>query len=445
MVDAVLTSFSFFDDDGDAVEVGFGDTVYFDYTTTTDITNLSVLLADDPDNYNDLVIYPSADDPDGDGSGSFVIDGAFTEGTWYAYPSIIVQVSFADFHIYRADGNIYDIFDNDIGDHDIDFSTLTFAVTGDGGGGTGGPTPPVLTSFAFSDADGGAVTVAAGDTVSFSYTLDGAYINLGFSLNDAIPVTDGDGGGSGTIAIDDSWATGSYTIDPSLTVLTADGAFFFRGDVDGDGDFDITDALDNIVGSHEIDIAALFFTVTEPNGSVAITDDDGTPEAGDTLTAVLNDPDGLGAAPASYQWFKGGEAINGATSDSYKTNKKDKGETFSVEVTYTDDIGYTETVSADIALTAGGGGGPGGGGGGGGSKGGGKPDKTAKTSLEAADSFAFSVSTGDPVGEDRLTDGLPPQAASQAAVALDHLPADLSADPAAPEGTLPDWVDALFV
>ena len=82
-----------------------------------------------------------------------------------------------------------------------------------------------------------------------------------------------------------------------------------------------------------------------PTGSVTI--DNTTPAEGDTLTAsnTLADVDGL-SGPVSYQWYRDGLAIGGATGTTYTTTQADVGAVISVAGSYTDDQGTVESVSS---------------------------------------------------------------------------------------------------
>jgi hypothetical protein len=82
-----------------------------------------------------------------------------------------------------------------------------------------------------------------------------------------------------------------------------------------------------------------------PSGVVTI--DNMTPSQGDTLTAgnTLTDPDGL-SGPISYQWYRDGAVITGATGSSYTTTQSDVGAVITVVASYTDDQGTAESVSS---------------------------------------------------------------------------------------------------
>ncbi len=86
-------------------------------------------------------------------------------------------------------------------------------------------------------------------------------------------------------------------------------------------------------------------TVANTNdvGTVAI--DNLTPTVGDTLTAIVNDPDGATGA-ITYQWFHDGVIISGATSSTYTTVLVDEGKVISVTANYTDDRGTLESLTS---------------------------------------------------------------------------------------------------
>ena len=89
-----------------------------------------------------------------------------------------------------------------------------------------------------------------------------------------------------------------------------------------------------------------------PTGSVAI--DNMNPGEGDLLTASnsLADADGL-SGPISYQWYRDGVAIGGATGTTYTTVQADVGTVITVAASYTDDRGTSESVTSagTVAVT----------------------------------------------------------------------------------------------
>ena len=87
--------------------------------------------------------------------------------------------------------------------------------------------------------------------------------------------------------------------------------------------------------------------VDNGNGTVAPFTASGSLQEGVTLTAaaVSADPDGLSLNPNySYQWLLNGADITGATSSSYSTTATGFG-SYSLKQTYTDDQGYTATLT----------------------------------------------------------------------------------------------------
>ncbi len=82
--------------------------------------------------------------------------------------------------------------------------------------------------------------------------------------------------------------------------------------------------------------------VNDP-GSVFV---NGTLAAGQTLTAVAADADGLG--PVSYQWFADGVMIGGATSGSLLVSAAQVGHAITVTAKYTDLHGTAELVSGGL-------------------------------------------------------------------------------------------------
>jgi hypothetical protein len=82
--------------------------------------------------------------------------------------------------------------------------------------------------------------------------------------------------------------------------------------------------------------------VNDP-GSVFV---NGTVVAGQTLTALAADADGLG--PVSYQWFADGVVIGGATTGSLLVSAAQLGHTITVTAKYTDLHGTAELVSGGL-------------------------------------------------------------------------------------------------
>ena len=98
-------------------------------------------------------------------------------------------------------------------------------------------------------------------------------------------------------------------------------------------------------------VVRVWLTVNrEPSGNPAIT---GTAEVGKTLTAetaAITDPDGTANAVFTYQWVRvdGGTEtdISGATGSTYKLVDDDEDKTIKVQVSYTDNAGFAESLTS---------------------------------------------------------------------------------------------------
>ncbi len=90
-----------------------------------------------------------------------------------------------------------------------------------------------------------------------------------------------------------------------------------------------------------------------PTGAVMI--DNLMPGEGDTISVshTLADADGI-SGPISYQWYRNGVVIAGATGNTYMTTEAaDVGAVITVVASYTDDQGAAESASSVGALVAG--------------------------------------------------------------------------------------------
>ena len=86
-------------------------------------------------------------------------------------------------------------------------------------------------------------------------------------------------------------------------------------------------------------------------GSISVS---GTPQVDETLTAgtsEITDANGLSNVSYSYQWLADDADISGATSSTYVLTNDEVGKTIKVQVTFTDDDGFSESVDS-AATTA---------------------------------------------------------------------------------------------
>ena len=257
----------------------------------------------------------------------------------------------------------------------------------------------VSASFMVSD------DLLAAHELSYSFTssnqalLPDASISTRFSGNtvyvDMDPIDDANGHSTITVFVDDdvNFITDSFdlyispendlpefiSIPPSISV-EEDGTtsiFIEVDDVDGDalslyssaskgylneigdGSFSYV-PFANLNGTDVITVSLTdaFETVTQdinvtinpvndaPTGNPIIT---GGNQVGDTLSVDLNqiqDVDGLPGS-FSYQWYRDGTAVAGATSQNYTTTANDVGRSLSVVLSYTDLDGTFEIIGSD--------------------------------------------------------------------------------------------------
>ncbi|MEL6186320.1 MAG: chondroitinase-B domain-containing protein, partial [Myxococcota bacterium] len=103
--------------------------------------------------------------------------------------------------------------------------------------------------------------------------------------------------------------------------------------------------MDDAGFTETVTSAAVGPVTGRPNqpGTVSIL---GAPSLGRTLTATVTDGNGLSTATISYQWTGDGADIDGATEATLDLVEANVGAMISVNVTYTDDDGHTEMLTA---------------------------------------------------------------------------------------------------
>ena len=76
----------------------------------------------------------------------------------------------------------------------------------------------------------------------------------------------------------------------------------------------------------------------------------GTAQVGQTLTVSttgISDSDGLTNVTYSYQWLADNTEIDGETSSTYTVQSSDNGKVIKVRVTFSDDVGFEESLTSD--------------------------------------------------------------------------------------------------
>ena len=96
--------------------------------------------------------------------------------------------------------------------------------------------------------------------------------------------------------------------------------------------------------------AAIANTNDAPTGSLVISGALSIKETLSVDTSTIADEDGLGAF--SYQWFRDGVAISGATDETYKVTRLDILQPLTVQVTFTDGYGAEESLTSAVATPA---------------------------------------------------------------------------------------------
>ena len=92
-------------------------------------------------------------------------------------------------------------------------------------------------------------------------------------------------------------------------------------------------------------------TVTVNSAATGAPTISGTPpQVGQTLTAdtsQISDANGLDNVSYSYQWLADDVEIEGATNSTYTVQASDNGKVIKVQVTFTDDHGYEESLTSE--------------------------------------------------------------------------------------------------
>ena len=142
----------------------------------------------------------------------------------------------------------------------------------------------------------------------------------------------------------------------AVAIAGATGSTYTLGDADVGSQISVTASYIDANGTAESLTSAQTTPVANvndiPTGAVII--DNLMPGEGDTISVshTLADADGI-SGPISFQWYRDGVAITGATGTTYMTTQADVGTVITVEASYTDDQGAVENESSVGALVAG--------------------------------------------------------------------------------------------
>ena len=224
--------------------------------------------------------------------------------------------------------------------------TVTFA------GGTVTYTPnsnfsgPDTFTYTVSDGNGGTDTATVDVTVSpvndpGTVTIDNLTPAQGDTLTANVTDVDGAAGAITYQWFRDGVAIGGVS-GKTYTIVQAD-----------------VGAVITVTADYIDDLSSVESLTSGPTAPVTNVNDPGvvainnlTPVQGDMLTASVSDADGAGGT-ISYQWYRDGVAITGATGVSYLTVPADEGAVITVTADYIDDQGSVENLtSAGTAAVA---------------------------------------------------------------------------------------------
>ncbi len=175
----------------------------------------------------------------------------------------------------------------------------------------------------------------------------------GFNSGSSYVVFGKASGFSRTIELSELDASDGFRINGENTYAHSGTSVSSAGDIDGDGYDDIiigasyggsAEGRSYVIYGHATSVT----DVDEGNASFVVTSDGDITAAvaGDVLTVGLrsSDPDGDGTF--TYQWYRDGVDIAGATGARYTITEADGGNSLYVAVRYTDGSGADETVTA---------------------------------------------------------------------------------------------------
>ena len=345
----------------DLSELDGGDGFRIDSENTGDWSGYSVSSAGDfnGDGYDDVIIGASGASPNGDYSGSTYV--VFGKESGFSRTIDLSELDGSDG--FRIDGENtgdrsgYSVSSagdiNNDGYDDIiigaprtddEFAGYSYVIYGLAIGATSGASgitstnrDPVFenepTDLSIDEnADGSAVPVSVGRVVASD--ADGAD-TLTYSIVSAV---DQNGGNVAGFEVD-----GTGFITAGLITYVGTGL-----DAEAITSVVLTVSASDGQESAQTSVAISVTNIDEGNASFVVTSDSDINVAtiGDVLTVGLrsSDPDGDGTF--SYQWYRDGVDIAGATGASYTITEADGGNSLYVAVRYTDGSGADETITA---------------------------------------------------------------------------------------------------
>ena len=145
-----------------------------------------------------------------------------------------------------------------------------------------------------------------------------------------------------------TWKIGDRTVETTGAWYDAAVTTYTPTQADVGKTISVTGSLNYVDGTHTASSpnALTVLNVNDlPTGTVTITGD--TAQAGSQLHAVstIADEDGMGTL--SYQWKANGQAILGATGDTWTLDAAHAGQAISVVASYVDGYGQAESVASD--------------------------------------------------------------------------------------------------
>ena len=159
------------------------------------------------------------------------------------------------------------------------------------------------------------------------------------------------------IADEDGLTNATYSFQwlaDDTEIAGATGSTYTLVDADEGKAIKVEASFADDAGNHETltseatdDVAAVPAANSPATGAPTIT---GTAQVGETLTANTSgiaDEDGLDEVSFTYQWLADGADISGATNATYILVDADEGKAVAVEVTFTDDAGYDESLTSE--------------------------------------------------------------------------------------------------